>query len=60
MPKKKRRSVPKDKKTKLPKKYLEGLKGAKRSSRANLIKTMSRLYKAGMRIPQSLFKARRK
>jgi len=58
--KRKRRNVPKDKKTGLPKKYLSGLKGSKRSSRANLIKEMSRLYKAGVVIPQSLFKARRK
>ena len=58
--KRKRRNVPKDKKTGLPKKYLSGLSGSKRSSRANLIKEMSRLYKAGVVIPQSLFKARRK
>ena len=53
-----RRSVPKDKKTKIPKKYLSGLKGAKRSSRANLLKSMSEAYKSGRRIPLSMFKAR--
>ena len=54
----KRRKVPKDKKTKIPKKYLSGLKGAKRSSRASLIKSMSEAYKRGERIPRSMFKAR--
>ena len=56
----KRRKVPKDKATDLPKKYLSGLKGGKRSARASLIKTMSSLYKSGARIPASLFKMRRK
>ena len=56
----KRRRVSKDKKTKIPKKYLSGLKGGKRSARANLIKSMSALYKSGARIPASMFKARRK
>ena len=56
----KRRRVSKDKKTKIPKKYLSGLKGGKRSARASLIKSMSRLYKSGARIPASMFKARRK
>ncbi len=54
----KRRRVPKDKKTKIPKKYLSGLKGRKRARRASVIKKMSKLYKAGKRIPRSLFKAR--
>ena len=36
--KRKRRSVPKDKKTGVPKKYLSGLKGSKRMTRARLIK----------------------
>ena len=35
----------------LPKKYLAGLKGSKRSARASLIKSMSALYKSGKRIP---------
>ena len=46
----KRRKVPKDKRTGLPKKYLAGLTGSKRSSRASLIKTMSRIA--------SMFRAR--
>lgn len=54
------RKVPKDKKTKIPKKYLSGLKGAKRSRRASLIKRVASLYKAGKRIPLSLLKARTK
>ena len=58
--KRKRRKVPKDKATDLPKKYLSGLKGAKRSARASLIRSMSALYKSGARIPASMFKARRK
>ena len=58
--KRKRRKVPKDKATDLPKKYLSGLKGNKRSARASLIKTMSSLYKSGARIPASLFRMSRK
>lgn len=57
---KKRRKVPKDKKSGVPKKYLSGLKGAKRSRRANLIKRVADLYKAGKTIPKSLLKARTK
>ena len=55
-----KRRVPKDKKTKIPKKYLSGLKGAKRSARANLLKRVSALYKAGLRIPRSLLQRRNK
>tara|TARA_Y100001973_G_scaffold26962_1_gene40750 strand:+ start:461 stop:646 length:186 start_codon:yes stop_codon:yes gene_type:complete len=59
MPKKrKRRKVPKDKRTGLPKKYLAGLSGSKRSSRASLIKTMSRIYKSGGTIPAYMFRQR--
>ena len=57
--KRKRRKVPKDK-SGLPKKYLSGLSGNKRSARASLIKSMSALYKSGARIPASMFRARRK
>ena len=56
--KRKRRKVPKDKETDLPKKYLSGLKGGKRSARASLLKSMSSIYKSGGRIPKSMFKAR--
>jgi hypothetical protein len=58
--KRKRRRVARDKELDLPKKYLSGLKGGKRSARASLIKSMSALYKSGARIPASMFKARRK
>ena len=54
----KKRKVAKDKKTKIPKIYLSGLKGAKRSSRASLLKRMADLYKKGKRIPLSLFRSR--
>ena len=58
--KRKRKRVARDKQTDLPKKYLSGLKGSKRSARASLIKSMSALYKSGARIPASMFRARRK
>ena len=56
--KRKRKKVPKDKDSGLPKKYLSGLKGSKRSQRASLIKSMSDAYKRGQRIPRSMFRAR--
>ena len=55
---KKRRKVPKDKKTGVPKKYLSGLRGAKRSRRDNLIKRVASLYRSGRRIPRGLLRAR--
>ena len=54
----KRRSVPKDKKTKVPKKYLGGTKGSKRSQLAAVLKRISALYKAGKTVPRSLIKQR--
>ena len=56
--KRKRRKVPKDKATDLPKKYLSGLKGGKRSARASLIKSVSSIYKSGGFIPRDLLKRR--
>ena len=56
--KRKRKRVARHKETDLPKKYLSGLKGSKRSARASLLKSMSSLYKSGARIPKSMFKAR--
>lgn len=56
--KKKRRKVPKDKQTGIPKKYLSGLKGAERSARASLLKQISSLYKSGARIPRALLRRR--
>ena len=57
---KKRRKVAKDKKSGVPKKYLSGLKGSKRSRRANLIKQVASLYRSGKRIPRALLRARTK
>lgn len=54
----KQRRVARDKKTKIPKKYLSGVKGGKRTELASVIKQISRLYKSGARIPQSLINRR--
>ena len=55
--KKSNRRVAKDKTQKtVPKKYLTGTKGAARSQRARDIARMQRLYKAGKKVPKSLFK----
>ena len=56
--KRKRRNVPKDKKTGIPKKYLSGLKGSKRARRARLIKKVASIYKSGGFIPRSLLRSR--
>ena len=53
----KRRRVPKDK-TGVPKKYLSGLTGSKRTQLASLIKRSGRLARAGKKIPQSLIDRR--
>jgi hypothetical protein len=58
--KRKKRKVPKDKDSGLPKKYLSGLKGSKRSKRASLIKKVASIYKSGGVIPKSLLRARTK
>ena len=58
--KKKRRTVPKDKKTGVPKKYLSGLKGSRKTRRANLIKRVSSIYKSGGFIPRGLLRSRTK
>ena len=58
--KKRTRKVPKDKDSGLPKKYLSGLKGGKRTKRASLIKRVSSIYKSGGVIPRSLLRARTK
>ena len=54
----KRKSVPKDKKSKVPKKYLSGTKGSKRTQLAAVIKRIAALYKAGKTVPRSLIKQR--
>ena len=54
--KKMNRKVPKDKRFKcIPKKYLSGTKGSKRTQRAKDILTMRRLYKQNKKIPKSLY-----
>ena len=58
--KKRKRRVPKDKDSGLPKKYLSGLKGNKRSRRASLIKRVASIYKSGGFIPRALLRARTK
>jgi len=54
----KRRRVPKDKRTGLPKKYLSGVKGSARTQLASVMKQISRLYRMGRTIPQSLINRR--
>ncbi len=54
----KRRKVPKDKSSGIPKKYLSGTTGARRTQLANLIKRISKLAKAGKKIPRSLINRR--
>ena len=58
--KKRVRKVPRDKDTDVPKKYLSGLKGAKKTRRANLIKRVSSIYKSGGFIPRGLLRSRTK
>ena len=51
------RRVAKDKRFKsVPKKYLSGVKGGKRSQRGRDLARMLRLYKAGKKVPKSLMK----
>lgn len=51
------RKVAKDKTYKsIPKKYLSGVKGSKRSQRGRDLARMQRLYKAGKKVPKSLMK----
>ena len=54
----KRRGPPKDKKTKIPKKYLSGTKGSQRAQLASAIKRIAKLYKEGKTVPRSLIKKR--
>ena len=56
MAKRKRRSVPKDKKTKLPKKYLGATSGTKRTRLAAVLRRISKLYKEGKTVPRSLIR----
>ena len=54
----KRRKVPKDKSSGIPKKYLSGTTGARRTQLANLIKRIGKLARAGKKIPRSLINRR--
>jgi len=56
VPKTKR--VAKDKKSRVPKKYLSGTKGTKRSQLASVIKQIAKLYKQGKPVPRSLIERR--
>lgn len=50
-------NVPK-KKSKLPKKYLSGVKGVKKTELERVLRRISSLYKQGKRVPQSLIDKR--
>jgi|TARA_B100000035_G_scaffold37331_1_gene28209 hypothetical protein len=52
------RKVIKDKMSGIPKKYLSGTEGSRRRRLSNVLQRISRLYKAGKRIPQSLIDER--
>ena len=54
----KRRSVPKDRKSKLPKKYLGSTAGSKRTRLAAVLKRIKKLYKEGKTVPRSLIQER--
>ena len=54
----KRKRVAKDKKTGVPKKYLSGVKGGRRTQLASVINQISRLYKQGKTVPRSLIQRR--
>lgn len=59
MPKRKsKRKVPKDKKSRVPKKYLSGTKGTKRTQLASVIKRIAKLYREGKTVPKSLLAQR--
>ncbi len=53
-----RKRVPKDKKSRVPKKYLSGTKGSRRARLASVIKRIAKLYKEGKTVPRSLIKQR--
>ena len=53
-----KRKVPKDRKSKLPKKYLGSTKGTKRAKLASVLKRIKKLYKEGKRVPRSLIQER--
>ena len=54
----KRRAVPKDKRTGVNKKYLSGTAGSRRAKLARVLKRIAKLYKEGKRVPRSLMAER--
>lgn len=54
----KKRRVPKDKSSGIPKKYLSGVTGSKRTQLSSVLKRIATLYRSGKRIPQSLIDTR--
>lgn len=60
MVKKKRRKVPKDKKTGVNKKYLSGTTGSRRAKLASVLKRIARLYREGKRVPKTLLAERQR
>ena len=53
-----KKRVPKDRKSKLPKKYLGRTKGTKRTRLAAVLKRIKKLYKEGKPVPKSLLQER--
>ena len=53
-----KKGVPKDRKSKLPKKYLGSTKGTKRTRLAAVLKRIKKLYKEGKTVPKSLLQER--
>ena len=58
MRRKSKRRVPKDKKSGVPKKYLSGTSGSRRTRLANVIKRIAKLYREGKKVPKSLLAER--
>ena len=54
----KRRKAVKDTRSGVANTYLSGVAGSQRAQLASVIKQISRLYKAGKTVPQSLIKRR--
>ena len=54
----KRKRVPKDKKSRVPKKYLSGTTGSRRTQLAAVINRIAKLYKEGKKVPRSLIQRR--
>jgi hypothetical protein len=55
---KRKRKVAKDKRSKVPKKYLSGTKGSRRTRLASVIKRIAKLYREGKSVPKSLLAER--